>query len=203
MSDFFDNRAGRWDSSQYRISRTGQIAEKLKQQIPLPRNSSLLDFGCGTGLFGFCFAEQVDSITFADTSEGMLKKVREKIEKAGYRHCKTVNVDIIPLTGTYYLILSLLALHHIEDLSGTVVNLINHTEKKGYICLCDMDPEDGSFHYPETVPHNGIERSVLIDLLEKNGCRILFNETVHTNEKLVGEIHRTYPVFMLIGQKIT
>ena len=99
------------------------------------------------------------------------------------------------------LIISLLALHHVEALEETLCRLSAQVCEKGYICLSDLDVEDGSFHYPDGAPHNGIDREAVIGVLRKSGIAIMCNKTVFTEEKIVNGERKTYPIFLIIGQK--
>jgi len=199
-NDFFDKQAATWDESAYRTERASSIAGRIRELIPVQNDFSVMEFGCGTGLLGFNFIDSVNRITFADTSTGMLRQIGEKADKRGIKNYATLNLAENGITDKYDIILSLMALHHIENTEDTVVNLLHHVSDRGYICLCDLAVEDGSFHFPEIVPHNGIDREKLASIVSTNGYEVFFNDIVHITEKIVNGEKRDYPVFLLAAK---
>lgn len=197
----FDSKAEQWDAHRSRVQRAENIYNTIASRIIVHRGDTVLDFGCGTGLLGFHFAKAVKAVTFADTSAAMLDQVHKKA--AAIRDCtiKTVNLAEDAITETYTVIVSLMALHHVADLNTAIGNLAAHVAKGGFICLSDLDVEDGSFHYPDTAPHNGIDRSIVIETICKSGMQVIFNQTVHIEEKIIDGNTRTYPVFLIIGKR--
>ena len=83
----FDMAALTWDEKPVRVNIAKNIAEKIKELVPLNQNMKVLDFGCGTGLLSFFLQPYVGEITGIDTSKGMievfdkkkLKKIKLKI----------------------------------------------------------------------------------------------------------------------------
>ncbi|MGP1562072.1 MAG: class I SAM-dependent methyltransferase [Helicobacteraceae bacterium] len=83
----------------------------LRQKITLSASDSVLDFGSGTGLLGFNFANEAGSLSFADTSAEMLKQAQRKAQDLGIT-VSTLNLSQSALSGSYNVVASLLALHH-------------------------------------------------------------------------------------------
>ena len=196
-----DTKAEAWDAHTARVKRAEKIYESIAAEISIHASDSVLDFGCGTGLLGFHFINAVTRVTFADTSVGMLEQVRKKAELLPKGKADTLNLTEQALRNTYSIIVSLLALHHVENVEATLCRLSELVAQDGYICLSDLDLEDGSFHYPDVAPHNGIDREEVLRNLRKNGIRILCNKTVFIEEKVVNGEHKTYPIFLIAGQK--
>lgn len=199
----FDAKASTWDQSNEKFVRAQQIANEIMQSIDLKHVSSVLDFGCGTGLLGFNFVNHVKKVTFADISKGMLEQVKIKAETNNIKNYQILDLGDTELIENYDLIISLLALHHVEDLARTLDKLISKLNQNGYFCLCDVDTEDGSFHYPAVVPHNGIDRNQIVEILEKRGIRIEQNVTVHKMLKTVNAQVKEYSIFMILGRRVS
>lgn len=197
---YFDKKAEHWDAAQARVQRAEKIYRNIAERITLHGTDSVLDFGCGTGLLGFHFAEKAGTVTFADTSAGMLEQIVKKAELAGITNYKTLNVAENEIAEQYHIIVSLMALHHIEDTDKTVRRLADRLCKGGFVCFSDLDVEDGSFHYPDVAPHNGIDRSTVTAALAARGVTVIYNETVHIDTKTVNGQEKEYPVFLIIGR---
>ena len=67
-----------WDKGQDKHDRAKAVADQLRSQIAITSDMTALEFGCGTGLLGFNLIPYFAFLTFADSSEGMLEKVKEK-----------------------------------------------------------------------------------------------------------------------------
>lgn len=198
---YFDSKAGEWDVRRSHVLRTEKIYDSIITELKTALYNSVLDFGCGTGLLGFHFTDTADTVTFADTSAGMLEQVRKKAATLSSSKIKTLDLTDHTVTEKYGIIVSLLALHHVDEVAETVCNLTSCVAEDGAICLSDLDLEDGSFHYPHTAPHNGIDRDIIIEALRKSGMRIVCNKTVYTEQKSIDGILKTYPIFLIIGQR--
>lgn len=198
---FFDSKAEQWDAHRARVLRAEKIYENIIDEISVKPTDSVLDFGCGTGLLGFHFIDCAAEVTFADTSTGMLEQVHKKAAALRSGNAKTLDLTEYAVTELYTIIVSLLALHHVEDVEKTVFDLAAHVAKGGYFCLSDLDLEDGSFHYPDVAPHNGIDRTAVTDTLRKNGMQVICNKTVYTEQKNIDGVVKTYPIFLIIGKR--
>jgi 2-polyprenyl-3-methyl-5-hydroxy-6-metoxy-1,4-benzoquinol methylase len=200
-TEYFDARASVWDQKKERAERAGIIYKKIISLINVNANSNLLDFGCGTGLLGFNFIGDVKTVTFADTSDAMLEQVNKKAAEKEITNYQIKNSADNSELEMYDAVVSLLALHHIENIQKTVGSLAACIKPDGYIALSDLDIEDGSFHYPEVAPHNGIDRNEILVILEQNNCKMICNEVVYTNEKIINGRTKKYPIFLIIGKK--
>ena len=120
----FDERAKDWDSDPKKIERAGAVAKAIRRAIPLSNEMEALEYGCGTGLLSFALQSDLGQITLADTSQGMLDVLSEKIASAGVTNMHPVRLDLAsdPLpAGRYDLTYSLMTLHHIHDVNDILV----------------------------------------------------------------------------------
>jgi predicted TPR repeat methyltransferase len=201
MSDFFDNAAKEWDTKHQRVAQAKAIAKIIEQTIPLTRATKALEFGCGTGLLGFNLIEKVGEMTFSDTSRGMLSEVENKLKISACTSAKIVDLNVVRIVDRYDLIFSSMVLHHIADHKQTIADLSQSLHPEGYLCICDLDKEDGLFHSKETVPHHGFERAELKQEFQNAGLNVIHSCTGFINRKIINDQEMNFPVFMIIGQK--
>ena len=201
MIEDFDSKSKTWDQHRYRIERAQIVADAIKMRIPLDQIKRALDFGCGTGLLGLNLVGMVKDIVFTDTSSGMLHEVDQKIKEKGIENASTLLLSNGKIESSFDLIVSLMVLHHIDNIDEQIKWLSDALEPDGYICLCDLDQENGSFHQEERVPHNGFRRESIIGLMERNGVKVVESTTVYVNKKMIGTREHEFPVFMIVGRK--
>jgi len=203
MSDNFDQAAKSWDTQQYRHERAREVAEKILDSVKLSSSSSLMDFGCGTGLLGFNFTGIAGSVAFADTSSGMLEVVDEKIKA-----CKITNASTVLLqngnsqfTGKFDCIVSLQALHHVSDYKGCLKALADALNAGGCIAISDLDKEDGSFHSGDTSVHWGFDREEIKSIYAESGLTDISESTPFINTKATSTGVKDFQLFLITGRK--
>lgn len=197
----FDSRAKQWDFHQDRVERARLIAEKITSLVPLSKEMHIMDFGCGTGLLGFNFVDKVASVTFADTSKGMLEQVHSKAHKNEIQNIHTLNLSEQEATSTFDLIVSLMTMHHIEDVQASIQSLVVLLKPQGILCISDLEAEDGSFHGEKKVPHNGFHSNLVLEYFRNCGLQ---NESAcigHVDTKVTDGNVREYPIFIAIGYR--
>ncbi len=197
----FDRAAPTWDLEDRRVVLARAVAEAISARVPLTRELSTLDFGCGTGLVTLALAPKVGAITGADTSPGMLKTLAEKAQALG------VPVRLLPLDpagtgdlgGPYQLIVSSMTLHHIPDMPALFHRFAGQLQPGGRIALADLDQEDGSFHEDMTgVHHHGFSRDQIQAWLEEAGFFDIQLETATVSRKN----GRDYSVFLATARTL-
>jgi ubiquinone/menaquinone biosynthesis C-methylase UbiE len=163
----FDERAREWDSDPDKVKRAHAVADAIRKAVPLVKSMNALEYGCGTGLVSFALQSNLDCITLADTSQGMLDVLNEKIADAGVTNMRPIRLDLAvdPLPAErYHLTYSLLTLHHIADTKNILTQFHALLEPNGYLLVADLDQEDGSFHTDgSTDVHLGFERKCCKD----------------------------------------
>ena len=199
MSDLFKTKAADWDASQMRLQLSSAIGATIVSQVQLNEQMQVMDFGAGTGLLTAPIAPHVAHITAVDTSAAMLEKLLAKTELRA--KVSTVCRDITrqPLEQRFDLIISAMAMHHVEDTAQLINRLAGHLKPGGKVALADLDREDGSFHPAdvEGVYHHGFDRGALQAILEKNGFTEIHFHTAHTVEKEA----KCYPIFLVVASK--
>jgi SAM-dependent methyltransferase len=196
----FDQKARQWDEDPRFVERAQSTGAAIRARVPLSARMRALEVGCGTGLLGIPFAAEVASVTCIDTSTGMLAVLQEKIAARGLANVQALRHDLAaaPLRGERFdLILSAMALHHVPDTSAMLAALAAHLAPGGWLCLADLDREDGSFHGQEIDVHHGFDRATLGALAVRCGFRDVAFDTILSIRKEVAGAPRDYPVFLL------
>src|SRR5512136_2053243 len=177
----FDQKAAQWDAKPVRVERAQAVADGIKAALPLSPHLTALEYGCGTGLLSFALQPHLGHITLADSSTGMLAVLREKIAAANIRNMTPLRLDLIadPLPAErYQLIYTLMTLHHIPDTDRMLRAFYQLLDAPGYLCVADLDKEDGTFHEEEFHGHLGFDRNELGERASQAGFQTINFTTV-------------------------
>ncbi|MBK9207228.1 MAG: methyltransferase domain-containing protein [Anaerolineales bacterium] len=204
----FDERAKDWDSDPKKIERARTVAEAIRNTILVTPQMSALEYGCGTGLLSFALQSDLGQITLADTSQGMLDVLGEKISTAGVTNMHPVYLDLTtesPLPSQRFdITYSLMTLHHIEKPKDILKKFHALLSPSGILCIADLDKEDGTFHTDGTTDvHKGFERTELQTWAEETGFTDVKFSTVCEIKKKINEVEKAFPVFLLTARKTT
>jgi ubiquinone/menaquinone biosynthesis C-methylase UbiE len=198
-NEYFDKQAAAWDDNPVRRELTGAIAAFICQAIPLNKQFSVLDYGCGTGLLSFLLSDKVGSICAADVSDGMLEQVRKKIAAGNVENIEAVNFDITkakPTKKNLDLIVSAMAMHHIEDSAGAITKLAQLLKPGGWLAIADLCAEDGSFHEAGVAVHNGFEP----EEIAKHIKSLKMASVIYKNVFEIPKNQKIYPVFCICAK---
>jgi ubiquinone/menaquinone biosynthesis C-methylase UbiE len=202
----FDERAKDWDSDPQKVERAYAVADAIRHTVPLSKEMKALEYGCGTGLLSFALQNDLGEITLADVSQGMLDVLREKIDKAGVGNMHPLRLDLASdpsPAGQYDLTYSLMVLHHIHDVPAVLSKFHELLIPGGTLLVADLDQEDGSFHTDGTTDiHLGFDRGKLQKMVEATGFGNVTFSTVYEIKKQIGNDEKTFPVFLMVAQKI-
>ena len=201
-----DERAKDWDSDPDKVERARIVADAIRRAIPLSNNIKALEYGCGTGLLSFALQSNLGQITLADTSQGMLDVLSEKIANAEVTNMHPVRLDletdVIP-EERFDIIYSLMTMHHIHDVRIVLNKFHDLLLSRGYLLVADLDPEDGSFHTDGTIDvHKGFDRLELQKTVEDIGFGNVMVSTVYEIQKKIGNEEKRFPIFLMTAQKI-
>lgn len=199
MSDHFNEKAKDWDANEMVTQLSSAIGPLILNQIPLDDRMQVMDFGAGTGLISSHIAPFVHEITAVEISEAMLEKLVAKPALQGKVAAVCQDIMAEPLAAQFDLIISAMALHHVEDTEKLIQTFCDHLTSGARIALADLDSEDGDFHPQdvEGVFHHGFDRDELKTLLEGHGFKDVRFLTAHTVVK--NDIR--YPIFLVIATK--
>ena len=199
MTDIFKERSKDYDKNEMVQKLSSAIGSCIIENVELNKQMHVLDFGAGTGLITSQIAPYVEKITAVDISQSMLDKLIAKQENTDKVQALCHDMTIAPIGKEYDLIMSAMAMHHVENTDNLVKQFSEHLKSGAKIALADLDKEDGSFHPKgmEDVYHEGFERSEFQATLEKHDFKDINFETAHT---INGET-RPYPIFLALATK--
>jgi SAM-dependent methyltransferase len=201
----FDAKAKCWDSDPAKVERARIVANAIREEIKNSREFTAFEYGCGTGLVSFFLQPFLKKIVLADNSSGMVEILEDKIRIGSAKNMFPVNLDLSrenPPEEKFHLIYTLMALHHIHDTREILSTFYSILNSDGYICIVDLDREDGSFHGDGFDGHNGFDRESLVALAGKIGFRNIRFRTVLEVSKIVkGNEKRSFPLFLMTAQK--
>jgi ubiquinone/menaquinone biosynthesis C-methylase UbiE len=201
----FDERAKDWDSDPDKVKRARAVADAIRTAVSLNDKMNALEYGCGTGLLSFALQSDLGQITLADTSQGMLDVLGEKIASANVTNMHPTRLDLSsdPLPAERFdLTYSLMTLHHIQDTHDILKKFCEILKPKGYLLVADLDKEDGTFHTDGTTDvHLGFDRDELQKKVESAGFGNVKFSTVYEITKKIGNKEKTFPIFLMVAQK--
>jgi ubiquinone/menaquinone biosynthesis C-methylase UbiE len=204
-TSYFDERAKDWDANPARVERARDVAEAMRRQVSLTTKMSALEYGCGTGLLSFALQADLGQITLADSSQGMLDVLAEKINASGLNNMHPLRLDlsIDPLPAERFdITYSLMTLHHVPDAKGLLNKFHALLKPSGILCVADLDKEDGSFHTDDkSEVHKGFERAELQRWVENSGFTDVKFSTAYVNKKKIDDVEKAFPVFLLTARK--
>jgi ubiquinone/menaquinone biosynthesis C-methylase UbiE len=200
----FDQKAAQWDAKPVRVERAQAVADGIKAALPLATHLTALEYGCGTGLLSFALQPYLGHITLADSSSGMLDVLRDKIAAGNIQNVTPLQLDLTsdPLPAErYQLIYTLMTLHHIPDTDRMLRAFYQLLAAPGYLCVADLDKEDGTFHDDEFHGHLGFDRNILSAQAGQAGFDEIRFTTVFHMIKDVKGVHQDFPIFLMVARK--
>jgi 2-polyprenyl-3-methyl-5-hydroxy-6-metoxy-1,4-benzoquinol methylase len=199
-TDLFADKATDWDTRPVPQQISEGVFGAIKAAVPLGEHLTVMDFGAGTGLIAGRLAPHVGHIVAVDISEAMLAQLAAKPELAG--KVEIVQQDLLqaPLARRFDLIVSAMAMHHVDDTAGLLRTLHAHLAPGGKVALADLDTEPGDFHPAdiEGVYHHGFDRTALAAGFEAAGFEDVHFETACE----VAKEGRRYGIFLVTATRV-
>ncbi|WP_024955456.1 class I SAM-dependent DNA methyltransferase [Sulfurospirillum arcachonense] len=197
--DYFNEKSEIYEKEFERVDNVNNIANAILQDIAYTKNSSIVDFGSGTGLLTSQIAPYVKKITTIDISETMNKKMKDKIPQLDCEiEMLNINLSHQKINKKFDGIISSMTIHHIEDVQALFSKFYSMLNDEASIAIADLEPEDGSFHTEDTgVYHFGFEKEKFLQYAHNAGFKNLKIKTVSIAVKPYGK----YPIFLLTGTK--
>ena len=122
--------------------------------------------------------DEFESVVLADSSQGMIEVLKEKIKNEKLTHFNPVLTD--NLTGAFSvewfnIIYSLMTLHHVDDIGAIFKEFASVTKPCGFLAIGDLVTEDGSFHglSSDFDGHRGFSKEELELHLIQSGFKLI------------------------------
>jgi len=188
-----------------RIKLAQDVATAIFRHLSLGPDTHVLDFGCGTGLLSLALRPRVGSVTGIDTSKGMLEIFNNKIISSGISGVRTILLDAekeTAIAGSYDLIVSNMALHHVSDVIPLLKVFYGALSRGGHVALSDLDSEGGQFHSdPKGVFHNGFSRGDMEEMLRKAGFgEVKTCDAAELSRPGRDGVMRSFGIFLAVGR---
>jgi ubiquinone/menaquinone biosynthesis C-methylase UbiE len=204
MDNRFDQQAAQWDQQASRVKMAVEIAEAMVRALRLGPDQDLLDFGAGTGLVTLRLAAQVRRVFAFDTSAGMLRALRDKLERDGIDNVKVIHgaPDATPVLPEVDIIVSSMTLHHVRDIPGLARAFKAALRPGGQMAIADLDLDGGLFHTEQAdVLHSGFDRGELGAILFAAGFSgVSFRDATVIEKPGADGIVRPFTVFLVTAQ---
>jgi len=202
----FDQKAKDWDIDPQRVERAKRFAGEIISLLGNKKYEHALEFGSGTGLVSFQLINHFKKITLADTSQGMVDVLKEKIRKENISNMVPLLTDIFKeniIGHDFDSIYTLLTLHHIKNIGKTFEIFNSILKQGGTVFIGDLVTEDGSFHFrdPEFDGHKGFDTEEMKKLMIRKGFEITGEKIFTVIEREVNNEVKKYPLFLLAGRK--
>lgn len=201
----FDEDAKNWDTDK-RINRARIVANEIANSINIDENYSVMEFGCGTGLVSFNLCDKFKKITLIDLSKGMIDILNSKIDKYKITNMVTKNINISNedlVDEKFDVIYNSMVLHHIHNTKEIIEKFYQLLNNDGYLCIVDLNEEDGSFHkeYTDFDGHNGFNQEELKRILVDVGFDDIESNTFFYDEKIIEDKKINYSLFLMKARK--
>ena len=199
MKDTFAAKAANWDNPD-KIDMTSKFLSEMLFHIHPQSSWKALELGAGTGLVGLKVEPLVGKVVMVDTSESMLKVLKQKLHSDS-------KVEIVHGEVFEYkqqdidFVFSTMAFHHLSDVEKTLHYLATITKPDAWVVVGDLVTEDGSFHRFEPIPYCGFDTDVLSKQFAKAGFEVKSVKIYNIITRITEEKTTNYEQFMLIAQR--
>ena len=195
--DKFAHKAKEYEAKQRRLDTAKTIADKIKENIKLTKDTHIIDFGSGTGLLLEALSEDVGKVTAIDISPSMTSVLREK-ELTSQLDIKEIDLTKQDLNIKVDGIVTSMTMHHVKDIKAMLLKFNKMLKAGGFIAIADLESEDGTFHSTDTgVEHLGFDKEEFKKIVETSGFK---NCKVETATK-ISKPHRDFNIFLLTAFK--
>ncbi len=195
--------AATWDDDPGHEQRQLAVAKAIAEALDLGPEMSAVDIGGGTGRLSILLADRVGSVVVTDPSAGMVQVAQERIEAAGLGdRLRAVRADLTTdrLDGSYDVVWSSMALHHVQDLDGLLRSVATLLVDGGRLAVADLEEDrDGAFHADKVDfdGHHGFDREGLAEQLARAG----FGDVSFVDATTVLKGEREFGVFLCTATK--
>ena len=142
---YFDNVATQWDSMRSGFC-SFTIREKAFSAVNIETGKVCADIGAGTGFITEGIVKKGGNVIAVDQSEEMLNQMRQKFSDCNlidYHQGYAENLPIEDLSVDF--VFANMYLHHVEDPSAAIKDMVRILKPGGKIALTDLDEHNFEF----------------------------------------------------------
>ena len=146
--DYFRSHAAQWDRIRKLHVTDEAVEEAIRDALADRPFRSLLDLGTGTGRILEMFGPDLDRGLGIDLSLDMLLLARDRLERAGLRHCSVRQGDIYDLAvpaGSFDVVIIHQVLHFLDDGARAIREAARVLAPSGRLLVVDFAPHDLEF----------------------------------------------------------
>lgn len=127
--------------------------EFIKSELPHLQGMSVLDAGCGTGVFCKTAIDQKAAfVKGMDLSPKMIEQAKKNCPEAEF---ECADLSVKEIKEKYDVVICGLVLAHIDSLELALTNLVNALKPEGHIILTDFHPVQTMKKAKRTFSHHG------------------------------------------------
>lgn len=192
MKHDFNHKAETFDSPK-NIFLANLVCQAVEQQLDLPSDKEILDFGGGTGILTLPLAKQAKSVTLVDISEKMLEQARLKAEQQDIKNIQFLEQNLLanPMEQEFDLIVVSRVLHHMPDLDEALSLFHQHLKEDGQLLLADFTKTEAN--------HHGFDLAELEKQLIEHGFSSVHSQILYSAEDLFQGNYSE--LFLTVAQK--
>ena len=166
----FSHHAKNWVKDPEMIAMTKSFEKGIRERIDINKNLILLDLGCGPGLLGMSFINEIKKVIFLDFSEGMINEVKNSLNEKNIKNYELKLGEIDTYNGEKVDIVTIsMVLHHIKDIGKTIKKISTILNNGGKMIITDLDKTEVFGKEEFKIHHHGFNRDELTNIVKNNG----------------------------------
>ena len=145
---YFSDHAAEWDRIRKLHVADEQVEEAIRTALGNQPFRSLLDLGTGTGRMLEMFGPTIERGLGLDLSHDMLAIARDRLGRAGLRHCSVRQGDIYDLAmpkDSFDVVIVHQVLHFLDDSARAIREAARVLRPDGRLLVIDFAPHDLEF----------------------------------------------------------
>jgi ubiquinone/menaquinone biosynthesis C-methylase UbiE/DNA-binding transcriptional ArsR family regulator len=179
--NYFRKHAAEWDRIRKLHAADSAVEDAIKTALADKPIRALLDLGTGTGRMLELFANDIQRGLGLDLSLDMLALARNRLDRAGLKHCSVRHADIYDLAlprDSFDVVIIHQVLHFLDDSARAIREAARVLRPGGRILVVDFAPHDLEFLREEHAHLRlGFTPETVTQWLEAAGLDVLRQET--------------------------